>query len=108
MRYDLSIRQQNIQPHLDIEREVQAKKNGLLTFILRVNAGNIADFAVIENVDTRIYRQTITIQKFTFASGHRDGGQPDAVRPDNLQRNNQGRSRPDELSQYRQEQADQI
>jgi hypothetical protein len=51
INYSLEINPQNIQPHVDIEHDILDKKNGLFTFILRVNNGVIVDYSVIENVD---------------------------------------------------------
>lgn len=53
MNYALSIRDANVQAHLDIEKEVKDKKNGLFTFTLRVNNGNIADVNFTEYVNVR-------------------------------------------------------
>jgi len=53
MEYNLSIRKDNIEAYLDIEYAIQAKLNGLFTFILRVNNGKICDFNVLEYVDAR-------------------------------------------------------
>lgn len=53
MQYDLSIRNHNIKAHLDIETDIQRKKNGLFTFVLRINNGNIVDYAVIEYVNAQ-------------------------------------------------------
>ena len=47
MNYQLNIRDHNRQAHLDIEEEIKHKKNGLFTFILRVNNGNIVDLSLI-------------------------------------------------------------
>lgn len=55
MQYQLDISKQNIQPHLDIEKEIETTKTGLLTFILRVNNGNVVDFSVVEYVDVVQY-----------------------------------------------------
>ena len=53
MKYDLSIRQHNIPAHLDIERDIKLKKNGLFTFTLRINGGNIVDYSLTEYVDVK-------------------------------------------------------
>lgn len=63
MNYSLDIRRHNIQPHLDIEKEVENKKNGLFTFILRVNGGNIVDCNVMEYVNASDYLQ---LKRVTF------------------------------------------
>lgn len=55
MKYELVISPQNEKPHTDIEHDIEAKKNGLFTFTLRVNGGKIVDYNVIEYVDARKY-----------------------------------------------------
>mgnify|MGYP001602757775 CR=1 FL=1 len=55
MKYDLNINQHNIKPHLDIEKDIQKKKNGLFTFNLRINAGNIEDYAQFETITIKDY-----------------------------------------------------
>ena len=70
MNYSLEINQQNVQPHLDIEKDIAEKGNGLFTFILRVNNGVIVDYSVIENVN--IARDYIAVthvasKEFTIA-----------------------------------------
>lgn len=55
MNYKLSIRDHNKQAHADLEKEIELKKNGQLTFILRVNNGNIVDFQVMEVVTALNY-----------------------------------------------------
>lgn len=51
--YSLPIRKHNIKAHLDIEEEAQLKKNGLFTFTIRVNNGNIVDLNVTEYVNIK-------------------------------------------------------
>lgn len=55
MKYVLDINQHNIKPHLDIERDIKAKKDGLFTFTLRISQGNIEDYAQFETIDIRDY-----------------------------------------------------
>ena len=55
MQYALEIRSHNQQPHIDIENDIQLRRNGLFTFILRVNNGNIVDFNVMEYSDGTKY-----------------------------------------------------
>ena len=76
MKYELSIRDHNVKPHLDIEKEIDLKKNGLFTFQLRVNNGNIVDFLLFEYKDARHYLQLkkIVIEEYTVAYTDRDGG----------------------------------
>jgi hypothetical protein len=51
------IRGENWQPHLDIENDLQKKGDGLFTFILRVNKGNIVDYVLMETSDGRKYKE---------------------------------------------------
>lgn len=60
MKYTLNIPQHNIRPHLDIEKDIQEQKNGILTFNLRINQGNIEDYARFETITASKY-QGITI-----------------------------------------------
>lgn len=53
MIYDLPIRDHNIKPHLDLEEEVTARQDGILTFTVRVNNGNIVDLNITEYVNAR-------------------------------------------------------
>ena len=55
MNYSLEIRQSNIQAHLDIEREIANKKDGQMTFTLRINGGNVADVVMVEYIDVQPY-----------------------------------------------------
>lgn len=55
MNYELAIRSHNKQAHVDIEHDIQTQKNGLFTFIIRVNNGNIVDYNVVEYADMRKY-----------------------------------------------------
>lgn len=84
MKYNLNINQHNIKPHLDIEQDIQKKKNGLFTFNLRVNQGNIEDYAKFRTVTITEYR-TVTfsaIPKPTLSRDTRAGVSEPAVRPD--------------------------
>jgi len=47
------MREHNLRPHADIEVDIQAKKNGQITFTLRCNAGNIVDYSLVEYVDVK-------------------------------------------------------
>lgn len=55
MNYALDIREHNKQAHIDIESDIESKKNGLFTLILRVNNGNIVDYQVMEYADAKKY-----------------------------------------------------
>ena len=86
MKYDLVIRRQNIQPHFDIENELQLKKNGLFTFVLRVNSGLIVDFSVLENINVKrdYLATTIIIEEFSIALSDNEWSASDPVRSDNF------------------------
>ena len=56
MKYSLDIRKSNIPCHLDLEKEITLKKNGLLTFTLRVNNNNIVDLNFTQYIDVTTYR----------------------------------------------------
>lgn len=49
----LKIRDHNIKPHADVEIDIMQKKNGQITFTLRINAGNIVDYNLVEYVDIK-------------------------------------------------------
>ena len=68
MKYELDIRDHNVQPHLDIENDIERRKNGLFTFTLRVNNGNIVDYNVFEYANARKYLvlKKIVIEEHTF------------------------------------------
>lgn len=48
---EVKIREHNIKPHIDVELDIISKKDGLVTFTLRINAGNIVDYNLVEYVD---------------------------------------------------------
>jgi len=56
---NFKIRQSNVMAHLDIERDIKKTKNGLFTFTLRVNSGNICDYVNYKNVKPEEYSQLI-------------------------------------------------
>ena len=64
-KYDLSIREHNVPAHLDIERDIKLKKDGLFTFTLRVNGGNIVDYSLMEYVDVK--RKYLGVTKTVIA-----------------------------------------
>jgi len=51
----VELREANIPAHLDIEDDISKIKRGLLTFSLRVNAGNIVDYTKTEYVNAKKY-----------------------------------------------------
>ena len=63
MKYKLEIDQHNIKPHLDIENDIQKKRNGLFTFNLRINQGQIVDYSKYETITASLYAGFINIVK---------------------------------------------
>jgi hypothetical protein len=88
MRYELSIRQDNIQAYTDIEHDIQLKLNGLFTFILRINNGKIVDYNVLEFVDARtkyLRLKEITREELVIVHHLDQGTGNTAIRPSNFQ-----------------------
>ena len=48
-----NIRSHNIKAHADIEVDIIKRKNGQMTFTLRINGGNIVDYSLVEYVDVK-------------------------------------------------------
>jgi len=70
MIYRPKIREHNVPAHLDIEKDIKDTFNGLFTFTLRVNNGNIVDYNVTEVVDVRgkyLTPRSIVIQEYTIS-----------------------------------------
>lgn len=86
MKYDLNIKEVNIQPHLDIENEIRKRKSGIFTCILRVNNGNIVDVVTLEysNAQDYIQLKSVIIEKYSFAYNTREGSTEDRVWADNF------------------------
>lgn len=55
MNTELSITEKNVLPHTDIERDIEERQNGLFTFTLRINNGQIVDLNVMEYADANKY-----------------------------------------------------
>lgn len=73
MQYKLELKDQNLRPHLDIEKDIQTQKNGLFTFVIRISSGNVVDYEVVEYVDGREYLQlkSVTFTELTFSHNPR-------------------------------------
>jgi len=87
MNYALSIRDWNVKPHLDIENDIQTQKNGLFTFTIRLNNGNIVDYNVTEYVNPRTKYgiiKTLIIEELRITHTDRIGGSGDEVGNDHL------------------------
>lgn len=82
MKYDLSINQHNIKPHLDIEEDIQKKKDGLFTFNLRVNQGNIEDYSKYETITAKHYQGLVfTVrEEWTATYDHRIRSKENGIR----------------------------
>lgn len=78
--YALQIRDNNIAAHLDIEKELEQRKDGQITFTLRVNNGNIVDLNITEYVPVKqkygvikaLVIEQVIIQEFPTASNNRE------------------------------------
>lgn len=72
---NFEIRQHNIKPHVDIEQDIAKKKNGQVTFTLRINGGNIVDYNLVEYVDIkRKYGQLkrVVVEEYTISHSVRN------------------------------------
>lgn len=86
MNYSLDIRKHNEKAHLDIEHDIQTKKDGEFTFILKVNNGNIVSYSIIEKIGYGKYaglEQAIITQLASAYSSQSRGTGASIRRPDN-------------------------
>lgn len=109
-QYELTIAPQNVEAHMDIEHDIQKQQNGLFTFIIRINNGNVVDYSVVEYADTSKYLSLtkITIQEFTIASYTVFRNPTDTLRSDNSQRETTERSGIVGHNQHSQEQTKEV
>ena len=49
--YELHIKVNNQQFHIDLDADLLLKKDGLFSFIIKVNEGNIVDYVVLDYDD---------------------------------------------------------
>lgn len=78
MQYNLTIRPSNVPAHLDIEKDLERRKNGNFTFVIRVNAGNIVDYSVVEYVNPGQEYQgiaTIVVEELTITRNNSQRGE---------------------------------
>jgi hypothetical protein len=70
MDYELKIKEINVPAHLDIEQEIAKRKNGQMTFTLRIDKGNISDLTVVEyvNINEYLRLKSVTYTELTVAS----------------------------------------
>lgn len=89
--YALTLRSHNIQPHLDIEDDIQERRDGLFTFTIRVNNGNVVDYNTTDYVNVKqkygiiraLVIEEVTVElPASLDSGERSQTNP--VRPDHL------------------------
>lgn len=85
MDYTLgTIRQANIQAHDDMETDILTQQNGLYTFTLRINGGNIVDYNVVQYVDVNEYTtDPLIIKQSSISLYYRTGGGKDSIRDNN-------------------------
>lgn len=94
LSYNLTIKEHNIEAHTDIEHDIEKQKDGLFTFILRIDNGNIVDYNVVTYADIRKYLvlKKIVISELTIAHHPPHGSQQAPIRTNNSQRGVEGRS----------------
>ena len=82
MNYALEIRKNNVACHLDLEKEITTKRDGLLTFTVRINSGNIVDFNCTDYIDVRTYLglKTVTYEELAITLDFRAGSEINPVR----------------------------
>jgi len=47
--HEIIVREHNKRVHGDIDQDILRKMNGLFTFVVRINNGNIVDYTALEN-----------------------------------------------------------
>jgi hypothetical protein len=79
MKYGVTDFLGNVQPHIDIEKDIQEKKDGLFTFNLIINQGNIKDYAQYRTVTYTEYR--VLVKEPPLPSNPRVRSTENAIRP---------------------------
>lgn len=82
----MNIRKHNIPAHIDIENDVVAKKDGLLTFTLRINAGNITDYNRPETINPATKYKSAErdpLEQFTISPDLGKRSRGNSIRDDN-------------------------
>lgn len=59
----------NVDAHVDIEKEIKKRNNGLFTCVVRVNSGNIVDVVIYEYGTIKDYTQLSSSSYFSSGSG---------------------------------------
>lgn len=49
----IDVRPHNVRPYLDLAKDMDVKKNGLFTFVLRCDSSDIVDYSVIEDASPK-------------------------------------------------------
>lgn len=71
MKYQLIIRDENIEPHLDIENEIKTLKNGSYDFVIQYDKGMICAYNVYERIDPENYIVgTLTVEEYLVTHDH--------------------------------------
>lgn len=50
---EIDLKEMNVPAHLDVEEDIRKKKNGQMTFTVRMNASKIVDYNHTQYVDTK-------------------------------------------------------
>jgi hypothetical protein len=86
MNYDaIEIDERNVIPHIDIEKDIEKKQNGLFTFILRLDEGKITDYNVMEygNFSKYLRFKQVTLTELTISRNSELGDKGATIRTDN-------------------------
>ena len=83
----------NSKAHIDIENDIQETKDGLFTFILRINNGEIVDYNRIEHIAASYYAgiEQEIITELTATYDNRSGTEESPVRDGDIQRSDKKR-----------------
>ena len=89
MQYALEIPEYNIQAHVDIESDIQKQRNGLFTFIIRLNNSKVVDYSILSYATARDYLELkrVIITQFIISRDTPAGNTKDEVGPDNNKHN---------------------
>jgi hypothetical protein len=91
---DFIFRKCNLSAHEDIENDIQTKKDGLFTIILRINNTQVTDYTVIDHVqsDKYISLEQEIIEELTASYNSEEGNGKLPIRSTNSERGVKGRS----------------
>jgi len=111
MKYELSIKDYNKQAHIDIEKDIGNRENGLFTFTLRVNKSCIVDYNVVEYVNAKekyLSLKRVVIQEFTLAHNSRKRSQPNPFWSNYFQRGTKERGSDDRHAKHSKKQKNKV